>query len=301
MSAPVRAILGFSRTVADLAATEAFYRDGLGFSRVAPPEPVPAAHCETMGLGDGAAMQLRMHLGAQALPFLALDPPGAPYPTEPRATDPFFQHLAIPVRDMDAAMATLGRLAPTPITRGGPQVLPAASGGVTAYKFRDPDGHPLELLFFPGGPAAERWRDASGQFLGIDHSAITVTDLDATLAFLTGTLGLSVAGRGLNRGPEQARLDGVDDPQIDVIALEPPSPAPHVELLHYRTPTTHRPTPAGFRPRDRATTRFVFSVADPAALARRVSEVGLAARVSDDGSAVYAEGPDAHGMLFVRA
>ena len=301
MSALIRAILGFSRSVSDLAVTETFYRDGLGFSRLGPPEPVPAAHRLAMGLGEGTAMQLRMGLGAQAVTFLALDPPGAPYPVGPSATDPVFQHLAIPVRDMAAAMERLGPLSPTPISWGGPQGLPASSGGVTAYKFRDPDGHPLELLFFPGGAPAARWRAAPGLFLGIDHSAITVTDLDATLDFLTGSLGLSLAARGLNRGPEQGRLDGVDDPEVDVLALEPPVPAPHMELLHYRRPATRRPTPAPFGPRDRATTRFVFSAIDPGAVAQGVRAAGFSAQVSGDGAAAYAARPDGHGMLFVRA
>ena len=306
MSALVRDILGFSRTVTDLAATEAFYRDGLGFERVARPEPVPAAQAEAMALAGeialtgASATQLRMRLGAQSVTFLALDPPGRPYPADPLATDPFFQHLAIPVRDMMAATAQLDRLSPTPVSRGGPQLLPASSGGVTAYKFRDPDGHPLELIFFPDGEAAARWHAAPGLFLGIDHSAITVTDLDAALAFLTRTLGLSVAARGLNVGPEQARLDGVDDPMVDVIALEPPVPAPHMELLHYRSPVTHRSTPAPFGPRDRATTRFVFSLVDPVATAQRLGAAGFPARVSSDGAAAYAAGPDGHGMLFLR-
>jgi catechol 2,3-dioxygenase-like lactoylglutathione lyase family enzyme len=294
----VRALAGFGRTVADLAITEAFYRDGLGFARAAPPEPVPAAQAEAMGLADRRATQLRMRLGGQTVTFLAVDPPGAPYPADPAATDPFFQHLAIPVRDMEAAAARLARLAPTPISRGGPQRLPASTGGVTAYKFRDPDGHPLELIFFPDGPAAARWRDAPGLFLGIDHSAITVTDLDATLAFLTGPLGLAVSERGLNRGPEQARLDGVDDPQVDVIALAPPDPAPHVELLHYRTPATERRLVV--EPADRAATRYVFTAADPRALSRCLRESGRTPRTSADGTAAYCAGPDGHGFLFVR-
>ncbi|MHB2209964.1 VOC family protein [Methylobacterium sp. CM6257] len=295
----VRAIAGFGRTVADLAVTEAFYQDGLGFERIAPPEPVPVAQVEAMGLAGRRAIQLRLRLGAQTVTFLALDPPGAPYPANPAATDPFFQHLAIPVRDMGAAMAQLARLDPKPISRGGAQRLPASSGGVTAYKFRDPDGHPLELIFFPDGAAAARWRAAPGLFLGIDHSAITVADLDAALAFLTGPLGLTVAERGLNQGPEQARLDGVDDPQVDVIALEPPDPAPHVELLHYRKSAARHPP--SFSPGDRATTRYVFSVADPHGLSRRLRDAGLAPQASADGTAVYCAGPNGHGFLFVRA
>lgn len=294
----VRAIIGFGRTVTDLAATEAFYRDGLGFVRVAPPEPVPDAQGEAMGLAGRRAMQLRMQIGAQTVTFMTVDPPGAPYPADPAATDPFFQHLAIPVRNMEAAMAQLARLGPTPISRGGAQQLPASSGGVIAYKFRDPDGHPLELIFFPGGASATRWRDAPGLFLGIDHSAITVTDLDATLAFLSGPIGLTVAERGLNQGPEQARLDGVDDPQVDVIALEPPEPAPHVEVLHYRVPATQRRLSYG--PADRAATRFVFAAKDLGELHEAMTAVGRGIRLSDDGTSAFCAGPDGHGFLILR-
>ncbi|WP_267356421.1 MULTISPECIES: VOC family protein [unclassified Methylobacterium] len=295
----VGAIVGFGRTVADLAATEAFYRDALGFARVAPPEPVPVAQAEAMGLTDHGPTQLRMRLGAQSVTFLTVDPPGAPYPADAAATDPFFQHFAIPVRNMDAAMAQLAQVGPTPISRDGAQRLPASSGDVAAYKFRDPDGHPLELIEFPDGPPAARWRDAPGLFLGIDHSAITITDLDAALAFLTGPLGLTVAQRGLNQGPEQARLDGVDDPKVDVIALEPPEPAPHVELLHYRAPATQRQNLYG--PADRAATHTVFSTADQKGLVRRLGEAGLSPRASADGAAIYCAGPDGHGFLFLPA
>ena len=297
----IRAITGFSRTVADLSVTEAFYQDGLDFQRVAPPEPVPDAQAEAMGLAGRQATQLRLRLGDQVVTFLAVEPPGAPYPADPAATDPFFQHLAIPVRDMDAAMARLARFGAAPISRGGAQVLPASSGGVTAYKFRDPDGHPLELIFFPDGPPAQRWRNAPGLFLGIDHSAITVTDLTAALTLLTGPLGLTVAQTGLNRGPEQARLDGVDDPKVDVIALAPPVFAPHVELLHYRRPIIRRASPAPFGPADRASTRFIFAVDELEGLVWALRKAGLAPRASGDGSVAYCAGPDGHGFLLMNA
>ncbi|MCJ2013063.1 VOC family protein [Methylobacterium sp. J-076] len=290
----IGAILRFDRTVADLDATEAFYRDGLGFVREGPPEPLPAAEAEALGLAGRRGLRLRMALGRQRVAFLSLTPPGAPYPAGADATDPVFQHLAIPVRDMGAAFARLESLAPAPISRGGPQILPPASGGVSAYKFRDPDGHPLELIHFPGGEPAARWADAPGLFLGIDHSAITVTDLDGAIGFLTG-LGLTVSERGLNRGPEQARLDGLPDPVVDVVALSPPEPTPHVELLHYRAPAPSQPTRTS-GPADRASTRFVVSSEDPAALARSLP----GARLSSDGSVCYLAGPDGHGFLILR-
>ena len=284
----LRAILRFDRTVADLDRTERFYRDHLGFASEAPPEPVPLAEAEALSL---SGRRLRMRLGEQRVAFVQADPPGAPYPAGADATDPVFQHLAIVVRDM--AAATRGLVA-EPISQGGPQVLPPSTGGVVAYKFRDPDGHPLELIHFPGGKPAARWADAPGLFLGLDHSAITVTDRDAAIACLEG-LGLTVSERGLNQGPEQARLDGLPDPVVDVIALTPRVPAPHVELLHYRAPARSRPAQP-YGPSDRASTRFVVSADDPAALAGSLR----GARLSSDGSACYGTGPDGHGLLILR-
>ena len=49
----------------------------------------------------------------------------------------------------------------TPISTSGPQLLPAASGGVSAFKFRDPEGHPLELIAFPPGAVPPQWQTAS--------------------------------------------------------------------------------------------------------------------------------------------
>lgn len=300
----VSALLGLTRTVADLARTEAFYRDGLGFEPVAPPGPIPAAIREALELGAAAGRRLRMRLGRQSIDFLAFDEPGLPYPDDPAATDPWFQHAAIVVRDMDAAHARLSTRSPTPITRGGPQRLPAASGGVSAYKFRDPDGHPLELIAFPGGPSAATWAEAAGLFLGIDHSAITVTDLDAGLAFFRDGLGLTVETRGLNRGPEQAALDGVAAPVVDVIGLNPSETAtPHVELLHYRAPERATHSRPVFTARDRASTFFVFAVPDlDGTLAHlRAAHPGLVIRRSQDHGTVGLCGPDGHRAILVAS
>lgn len=296
----VRRIVRFDRTVADLGRTEAFYRDALGFVREGAPSALPASEAEALGLTGRRATCLLMRLNRQTVGFIAVDPPGAPYPPGHSAIEPDFQHLAIPVRDMESAFAHLSRAAPEPISRGGPQTLPASSGGVAAFKFRDPDGHPLELIAFPSGAPAARWADAPGLFLGIDHSAITVTDLDGTIGLLTGALGLTVAERGLNEGPEQAQLDGLDDPVVNVIALQPPVAAPHVELLHYRRPSYAGPTPS-YGPADGVSTRFVFEAEDPAALGKALaSEPTASVRISGDGSACFVTGPDHHGFLIIR-
>ncbi|WP_342153415.1 VOC family protein [Methylorubrum sp. SB2] len=176
----------------------------------------------------------RVMIGAQTIE-LAPASERSPEPAPSNATD--FQHCALAVADMEAAYAQLSGVPGwTPISRGGPERLPAASGGVAAFKFRDPDGHPLELLAFPPDAVPPVWQNRPGLFLGIDHTAITVADTERAVAFYA-SLGFTVARRGVNRGAEQARLDGLDAPVVEVTGLAPPGGAPpHLELLCYRAP-----------------------------------------------------------------
>ena len=261
--------------VADLDAACAFYIEALGFVRLG-------------GMIDGHRTKTAvLRLGRQEIELTAFDPPGAPYPQPRAANDPWFQHFAIVVSDMDAAYGRLSRYGQQPISEGGPQLLPPSTGSVTAYKFRDPDGHPLELSFIPGSdwlkapPKAE-----AGPFLGIDHSALAVRDLDASVAFYTDVLGLSLAGRFLNQGPEQDRLDGLKDVQLDIVALETADAGPHIELLHYRSPRADAEPaePAEPAPSDIQATRLIVGVHDLDALTARLDAALRPWSPVDDGS-----------------
>ncbi len=86
---------------------------------------------------------------------------------------------------------------------------------------------------------------------------------------------------------------------VDVLALKPPEPAPHAELLHYRQPQSFLPT-ADFGPADRTSTRFVFAADDPAALAEALRRAGFTASLSGDGTACYTTVPGGHGCLILR-
>ena len=220
-NAQPRRIADLDLNTADVEAAADFYVEALGFVRA----------------GPGG----RLTLGNQAITLTAR-PAGEPYPRPRAANDLWFQHFAIVVADMDRAFARLaayrGRLGGAEaISLGGPQRLPASTGGVIAYKFRDPEGHPLELSQLPGDAAwAETaTRGPSTLFLGIDHTALAISDLDASLAFYRD-LGFREGPRFLNQGPEQDRLDGLRDAVVDIATLFAPGGGPHIELLRYRSP-----------------------------------------------------------------
>jgi catechol 2,3-dioxygenase-like lactoylglutathione lyase family enzyme len=150
-----------------------------------------------------------------------------------------FQHCAIVVSDMAAAMR---RLCTCPgwsaISCSGAETLPKSSGGVIAFKFRDPEGHPLEFLQFPDDSVPTGWNENEHLFLGIDHSAITIANTEKAARFYAN-LGFSIIKRQVNEGLEQQRLDDVAAPSVEVTALEiPEAKPPHLELLHYRHPGT---------------------------------------------------------------
>lgn len=163
------------------------------------------------------------------------------------ANETGFQHFGIVVADMDAAFSHLGGCQGwRPISLAGPERLPKASGGATAFKFRDCDGHPLELLQFAPEAVPPVWSArfaaAPGRlFHGVDHSALTVRDGEASGEFFL-RLGFACRHREVNVGPEQARLDGfagLYDARVAILSLSPPDGArPGVELLEYRQPMT---------------------------------------------------------------
>ncbi len=286
-------------TVPELAAAEAFYRDALGFVRAGPPAPCPD---RAALLGTGAALTvLPLRLGKEEVDLLAFDPPGAPYPAGSTSSDLWFQHCAIVVGDVAAARAQAARFGAVPITEGGPQHLPPNTGSVAAWKFRDPVGHPLELLWFPDGVGDPAWHAAGAPLhRGIDHTAVAVADAGRSTRFYEAVLGLRVTGRSANAGDAQGRLDAVARDRVDVVALSPAATPPHLELLGYRA-GTRRPRPAREGPADTAVTRTVMAVPDVAEVARRLAGADAPSRRGtwDGRDALLARDPDGHALVVV--
>ena len=222
-------VVRISRVVADLDRSERFYRDGLGFRRVW--EGPLARQVAASLLPGGTATLRRMRLGAEEIDLVRWDQTGTPYPADSRSDDRWFQHIAVVCGDLPAAYARLLAVSPQPISADGPQVLP---GGVAAFKFRDPDGHPVELIRSPPGQGRAVWQ-RSGITLGIDHSALAVGSGTRSLRFYRH-LGFRKTGETFNEGPAQAALDGLEGATARVIGLRLAPSGPGLELLAYHPP-----------------------------------------------------------------
>ena len=267
-------LLRVELTVVDLEAAERFYAGlpGVVVDRRDRAEPAMAAL-----LGVDAIEQVWLRRGAQTIVLQQFSPAGAPYPAGRRSCDQAFQHFALPVADAAAATAGLPVDA-VAVSTAGAQKLPAGSGGATAYKFRDPEGHPLEFIQF-----------ADGREGGVDHSAIVSAEVERSIRFYRERLGLVVGGRQTNSGIEQDRLDGLADTIVEVVALQPITRTPHIELLAYRTPPV---IPAGHHaPNDVAATRLVL-------LVDRLTEPGVT--LSDDSAVALIRDPDGHLLLLIQ-
>jgi catechol 2,3-dioxygenase-like lactoylglutathione lyase family enzyme len=260
--AQIRKVASFCLTTPDAHRLSEFYQNALNFRLLGIERRSGADFERLMGV-EGGASAITLSLGDEIVEFLQFDRPGRPYPDGATSSDLYFQHFAIVVSDIHLAYQRLLSVDSwTAISTDGPQRLPASSGSVAAFKFRDPDGHPLELLAFPAGHMPAHWqRRAKGKlFLGIDHSAISVFDTDISIAFY-GALGLRVAARSLNTGVEQERLDAVKAPRVEVTALAPEQATPHIELLSYQS--VLRGAINVVHGADVATTRLVFEADGP--------------------------------------
>jgi catechol 2,3-dioxygenase-like lactoylglutathione lyase family enzyme len=247
-----------------------------------------------------------LRLGHERIELLEFtDSAGRPYPPGSTSTDLWFQHMAIVVNDMTSAyQRVMANRRFRPISRAGPVQLPDNSGGVAAFKFRDQDGHPLELLAFPAGRVPAEWRDTngSGPFLGVDHTAIAVSDAATSARFFRSVFGFSVGSRTENRGPEQADLDDVDGVHVSVTRLAPDLPAPRLELLHYHV-GTRRPIPHDTASNDIAATHCAVRVASLDAAATALARYGMPLTGDDlmilhgGMRAALVTGPDGHRFL----
>lgn len=244
-------------TVSDVEASAEFFSKVLAFEKVSDVEVIGDDYEHLQGVFGLRMRVVRMRLGDEFIELTEyLAPRGRPIPADSRSNDRWFQHIAIIVSDMDRAYEWL-RKHKVVHASTGPQGLPdwnKNAGGIKAFYFKAPDGHALEILQFPEGKGDTKWhrlakQDAGKLFLGIDHTAIVVSDTDASLKFYRDTLGMRVVGESENYGIEQERLNNVFGARLKITALRAAS-GPGIEFLEYLAPRDGRPTPSDKKAND---------------------------------------------------
>ncbi len=299
--------------VSDLDRSVAFYSHVLHFEKVSETEVDGESYEHLAGVFGVRMRSARMRLGGETIELTEfLAPRGRPAPVDSRSNDRWFQHVAIIVSDMDRAYQWL-RENKVQHASSGPQLLPAwnrNAGGIRAFYFRDPDGHPLEVLWFPADKGNPKWHAPGGKlFLGIDHTAIVISDTEASLKFYRDRLGMVVAGESENYGPEQERLNNVFGARLHITALRAAS-GPGIEFLEYLAPRDGRPFPPEEKANDLIhwQTRFLGMSAEYAAQTLRNSRsdfVSTGAVELPDGKAgfrkaVSVRDPDGHTVQIVE-
>ncbi len=286
-----------------------FYTRVLTFETISDAEVAGDDVEHLFGVFGSRVRIVTLKLGSESIELLQfLAPKGRPIPVDSRSNDVWFQHIAIIVSDMDRAYAVL-RQNKVEHASSGPQRLPdwnKNAGGIKAFYFKDPDEHPVEILQFPEGKGDPKWHQPSDRlFLGIDHTAIVVSDTDASLKFYRDLLGLRIAGESENYGTEQEHLNNVFGARLRITALRAPT-GPGIELLEYLSPRDGHPFPLDERTNDlvhRGTTLMAQDV-DAAAFQLNATKVkfvssGIVAnhmKSLDFSRAFLVRDPDGHAI-----
>jgi catechol 2,3-dioxygenase-like lactoylglutathione lyase family enzyme len=309
---PKLAVESIGMTVGDMDRAVEFY-SALSFQKVSDVE-VLGDEVEHLEGVFGARMRIvRMQLSNEYLDLMQyLAPPGRPIPADSRSNDLWFQHVAIVVRDMDEAFDKLRSLK-VQFVSTGPQTLPPlikAAAGIKAFYFRDPDQHNLEIIYFPPGKGDPRWQEKSDKlFLGIDHTAIGISNTDASLRFYRDLLGLRKAGESENFGTEQEHLNQVFGAHLQITGMRAGA-GPGIEFLEYLTPRDGRPRPTDLHANDIVHWQTMIVTNDLDLLTKKLRDahvrlispgiVTLPKEKAGFSRGVLVSDPDGHSVLLIQ-
>jgi catechol 2,3-dioxygenase-like lactoylglutathione lyase family enzyme len=309
----VKSIDAVGMTVSDMDRSVEFFTKVLSFETVSDVEVMGSEYDRLQGVFGTRMRIVRMRLGDQLIELTEyLAPKGRPIPVDSRSNDQWFQHIAIVVSDMDKAYQQL-RAHKVRHTSTGPQRIPdwnRAAAGIKAFYFKDPDGHNLELIYFPRGKGDPKWQQTNGRlFLGIDHTAIAVSDTERSLQFYRDILGMQLIGESENYGTEQEHLNHVFGSRVRISGLRAQA-GPGIEFLEYLTPRDGRPAPPDTRANDlwHWQTSIRIGRAEEAAeklRARRARFISAGVATIPDralgiNKAFLVRDPDGHGLQLIE-
>ncbi len=309
LAAAVREVGAIELTVNDLNRELKFFTNTLPFQLRGITRTKCGAADDLLGLKNTELRTAELMLGDEHIRLTEhLRAKGRAIPTDSRSFDHWFQHIAIVVSDMDAAYEHLQRAKVKHVSTG-PQTLPAwnrNAGGIKAFYFRDPEDHVLEIIWFPPGKGDAKWQrvvlgtGASNLFLGIDHTAIVVSDTERSLAFYTNLLGMRVVSGAENYGVEQEHLNQTFGARLRITALRA-ARGPGVEFLEYITPPGGRALPADATANDLVFWRTHLNADDVGAAVKGLRNGG--ARFisrSGESQSFITRDPDGHALQVSR-
>jgi catechol 2,3-dioxygenase-like lactoylglutathione lyase family enzyme len=294
-------------TVRDAEAMARFFEQVLSFERVSDVEASGREVELLHGVFGARVRVVRLALGDESIELTEFKAPrGRDYPVDTRASDHWFQHIAIITSNMDAAYRRL-REHGVAHASTQPQRLPdwnVNAAGIEAFYFRSPEGHFLEVLAFPSGKGDVKWQRKHRLFLGIDHTAIVSADTQRSLAYYRDGVGLSIAGSGENYGVEQEHLNNVFGVRLRITTLRAAA-GPGVELLEYLAPRDGRPAPLDLKANDLAHWHTTVSMPALEKFLRHqfggwlVSPTIITTQPLLSGQALLMRDPDGHGVRLM--
>lgn len=311
--ASVTAVDSVGMTVSDMDRAVDFYANVLSFKKISDVEVLGREYEQLQGIFGVRLRIVQMQLGDERIELTEyMTPKGRPIPIEARSNDHWFQHIAIVVNDMEQAYQHLRKFKVLH-TSTAPQRIPdsnQAAAGIRAFYFKDPDNHNLEIIYFPPGKGDPRWQKPSSQtFLGIDHTAIVVSQTDPSLKFYRDILGLKLTGESMNSGIEQEYLNNVEGARLRISGLRAAS-GPGIEFLEYLNPRDGRPLPADARANDLLHWQTTLVVKDARALAQRLRQnqtklisrdvTALSERSLGFKQGVLVRDPDGHPLRLIE-
>jgi len=299
--AAVTEVRSIGLTVDNLNRELVFYTNTLPFHLISIQDKSGPDEDALLGSRDVNLRVATLKLGDESITLTEhLTDKGRRIPLDSRSFDHWFQHIAIVVSDMERVYESL-RAQKVKHVSSAPQTLPEwnkHAGGIKAFYFRDPEDHVLEIIWFPKGKGHPKWQTGTEQlFLGIDHTAIVISDTDSSVAFYRDALGMNVTGESENYGVEQEHLNQVFGARLRITALRGPK-GPRVELLEYITPPGGRCLPQDSKSNDLVfwSTELVTDSFDDLASRLRSNTVTFVSDILPSAK----DAPKANRAVFIR-
>ncbi len=317
VQAQVKKVDAIGITVSEMNRSVKFYSKVLGFKKVSDAELYGTVYEQLERIFGLHIHVVRMQLGDEFIELTDyLTSGGRNIPEDAKSNDLIFQHIAIVVSDMDKAYQHLKKFNIEYVSTL-PQTLPKSipgAEGIKAFYFHDPDNHNLELIYFPKGKGLEKWhpdsyRDNGKIFLGIDHTAIGVSNSENSHKFYADLLGLKRKGDSWNKGTEQEHLNNVEGASLHITGYRSAS-GPGIEFLQYLIPGPGKSYPTDSRADDIWHWQTTLIVDDAEKLYNEflnssyklVSKqlVHLQSKDGKQSKAFIVRDPDGHAMLIVE-